>query len=383
MIRFYVGIGDLITTIRNRLLNIELLKAVNKLMRDLMSEDIKGDFLQPNRKLPGSSSIETKPVFVYTDIIGPRMIGDFYCSKTELDIFDEKCSQTVIKNNKVVKYKPITSVDNDAHLELFCPEDGHRLQPKRFTNLFSVTDLCKNNRMAFTLSKRHFSSFLRCTTRGTQTTASYYPFRLYALSTNYANGLGKVELEEVNPHLRGGGGGNHLGKTTPSSPNRDSNLDLPVLSRRVTPKEQKYYFVQASDTTKLCNPEKEEWNAVSNLQIVDTIHQAAEKGGECNWASEVLIGLSGVIDQLAEEGCYHRFCYQGCQIFGACEPATSGKVINSLDYCESSALDHADTEVGKALSYGRYEWIDSPPFLVAQARMTQQSANDKATGESA
>nr|CAD7197161.1 unnamed protein product [Timema douglasi] len=42
-----------------------------------------------------------------------------------------------------------------------------------------------------------------------------------------------VELEEVNPHLRGGKVENHLGKTTPSSPDRDSNLDLPVLSSRV------------------------------------------------------------------------------------------------------------------------------------------------------
>nr|CAD7265632.1 unnamed protein product [Timema shepardi] len=42
--------------------------------------------------------------------------------------------------------------------------------------------------------------------------------------------LGKVELEEVNPHLRGGRVENHLGKTTPSSPDRDSNLDIPVLS---------------------------------------------------------------------------------------------------------------------------------------------------------
>nr|CAD7432512.1 unnamed protein product [Timema monikensis] len=50
------------------------------------------------------------------------------------------------------------------------------------------------------------------------------------LSTNYANG--KVELEEVNPHLRVGRVENHLGKTTPSSPDRDSNLDLPVLSSR-------------------------------------------------------------------------------------------------------------------------------------------------------
>nr|CAD7397345.1 unnamed protein product [Timema poppensis] len=65
-------------------------------------------------------------------------------------------------------------------------------------------------------------------------TAAYYPFGLYALSTNYSNGLGigKVELEEVNPHLRGWRVENHLGKTTPSSPDRDSNLDLPVLSTR-------------------------------------------------------------------------------------------------------------------------------------------------------
>nr|CAD7434746.1 unnamed protein product [Timema monikensis] len=38
--------------------------------------------------------------------------------------------------------------------------------------------------------------------------------------------------EEVNPHLRGGRVENHLGKTTPSSPDRDANLDLPVLSSR-------------------------------------------------------------------------------------------------------------------------------------------------------
>nr|CAD7258623.1 unnamed protein product [Timema shepardi] len=45
-------------------------------------------------------------------------------------------------------------------------------------------------------------------------------------------GIGKVEIEEVNPHLRGGKVENRLGKTTPSSPDRDSNLDLPFLSSR-------------------------------------------------------------------------------------------------------------------------------------------------------
>nr|CAD7425884.1 unnamed protein product [Timema monikensis] len=37
---------------------------------------------------------------------------------------------------------------------------------------------------------------------------------------------------DVNPHLRGGRVENHLGKTTPILPDRDSNLDLPVLSSR-------------------------------------------------------------------------------------------------------------------------------------------------------
>nr|CAD7453372.1 unnamed protein product [Timema tahoe] len=41
--------------------------------------------------------------------------------------------------------------------------------------------------------------------------------------------LERLNLEEVNPHLRGARVDNHLGKTTPSSPDRDSNLDLPVL----------------------------------------------------------------------------------------------------------------------------------------------------------
>nr|CAD7570374.1 unnamed protein product [Timema californicum] len=52
------------------------------------------------------------------------------------------------------------------------------------------------------------------------------------LQRSHGLGIGKAELEEVNPHLRGGRVENHLGKTTPSSPDRDSNLDLPVLNSR-------------------------------------------------------------------------------------------------------------------------------------------------------
>ncbi|CAG2055255.1 unnamed protein product, partial [Timema podura] len=41
--------------------------------------------------------------------------------------------------------------------------------------------------------------------------------------------LGRLNIDEVNQHLRGGRVKNYLGKTTPSSPERDLNLNLPVL----------------------------------------------------------------------------------------------------------------------------------------------------------
>ncbi|CAG2054621.1 unnamed protein product [Timema podura] len=43
-------------------------------------------------------------------------------------------------------------------------------------------------------------------------------------------GFGEVDVEEMNLHLRGRRVENHLGKTTPSSPERDLNLDLPILA---------------------------------------------------------------------------------------------------------------------------------------------------------
>nr|CAD7395730.1 unnamed protein product [Timema cristinae] len=60
---------------------------------------------------------------------------------------------------------------------------------------------------------------------------------------NHKSRIGKVELEEVNPHLRGGRVENHLRKTTPSSPDRESNLDLPVLSSRAQHDKRKKLFI--------------------------------------------------------------------------------------------------------------------------------------------
>nr|CAD7411941.1 unnamed protein product [Timema poppensis] len=62
------------------------------------------------------------------------------------------------------------------------------------------------------------------------------------LATDAAK-LFDVELEEVNPHLHGGRAENHLRKTTPSSPDRDSNLDLPYLNSRAQHDMRVYWFL--------------------------------------------------------------------------------------------------------------------------------------------
>nr|CAD7420199.1 unnamed protein product [Timema poppensis] len=63
-----------------------------------------------------------------------------------------------------------------------------------------------------------------------------------------------VELEEVNPHLRGGRVENHIGKTTPSSPDRDLNLDLPVLSSRAQHEEHWVFLPEPPIRNKLVLP---------------------------------------------------------------------------------------------------------------------------------
>nr|CAD7410869.1 unnamed protein product [Timema poppensis] len=62
--------------------------------------------------------------------------------------------------------------------------------------------------------------------------------------------LTEVELEEVNTHLRGGRVENNLGKTTPSSPDRDSNLDLPALSSRAQHDKRDLENITAASTNR-------------------------------------------------------------------------------------------------------------------------------------
>nr|CAD7262768.1 unnamed protein product [Timema shepardi] len=101
-------------------------------------------------------------------------------------------------------------------------------------------------------------------------TASYYPFGLYALNTNYSNGLviGKVELEEVNPHLRGGRVENHLGKHHPPVHLTEIQTSIsPVLSSRAAQHDKRVSQLRHRDTLPTTSKSRKERTAFTKQQI--------------------------------------------------------------------------------------------------------------------
>nr|CAD7394639.1 unnamed protein product [Timema cristinae] len=70
-----------------------------------------------------------------------------------------------------------------------------------------------------------------------------------AVELNTTSALANYATEEVNPHLRGGRVENHLGNPPASSPNRDSNLDLSVLSSRAQHKRDLVKLTNSSEQT--------------------------------------------------------------------------------------------------------------------------------------
>nr|CAD7401398.1 unnamed protein product [Timema cristinae] len=80
-----------------------------------------------------------------------------------------------------------------------------------------------------------------------------------------------VELEEVNPHLRGGRVENHLGKKTSSSPDRDLNLNLPVLSSRAQHDKRKTAPASVQTRTGASPPEQSNTNTVNVLPTNETV----------------------------------------------------------------------------------------------------------------
>nr|CAD7262405.1 unnamed protein product [Timema shepardi] len=88
-----------------------------------------------------------------------------------------------------------------------------------------------------------------------------------------------VELEEVNPHLRGEKVENHLGKTTPSSPDRDSSLDLPVLSSRAPTRQAQSCIIGYQDAVCDVNIVAGKWWGPRGKQPVIVIHGWQDNAG--------------------------------------------------------------------------------------------------------
>nr|CAD7404245.1 unnamed protein product [Timema cristinae] len=110
----------------------------------------------------------------------------------------------------------------------------------------SLTDVAKNRRMNYEYDEERRKvmgdNVKPPPVHQTEIRTSISPSSAVELNTtsalaNYANEagalheLGRLNLEEVNLHLRGGRMENHLGNTNPISP-EDSDLNLPVLSSR-------------------------------------------------------------------------------------------------------------------------------------------------------
>nr|CAD7263438.1 unnamed protein product [Timema shepardi] len=90
-----------------------------------------------------------------------------------------------------------------------------------------------------------------------------------------------VEIDEVNPHLRGGRVENHLGKTTPISPNRDSNPISPSSAVELnTTSALANYATEAEPSQKFCTPlslgAKENERRVCSLNGCESMNEGPE-----------------------------------------------------------------------------------------------------------
>nr|CAD7395016.1 unnamed protein product [Timema cristinae] len=112
-----------------------------------------------------------------------------------------------------------------------------------------------------------------------------------------------VHPKEVNPHLRGGRVENHLGKTTPSSPDRDSNLDLPVLSSRAQHKRCIRGKAGVSNVSSCVSPLSSHVQDVcSASRLLTRAHMFVASSGQRPASVAKLANALDVLSSTAEDG---------------------------------------------------------------------------------
>nr|CAD7575918.1 unnamed protein product [Timema californicum] len=192
-----------------------------------------------------STLIRTKRTSVASIGVGDRICHPFYRSQSIADL--AQLAGTSDKQ-RVVDVVSLTALEFRLLCALPEAESGQAFQPLLWLNRCTTfagaievltsrasPDVLHSLGQLRYLDPGHSVQFLdNPAGNGTSGSPSVSPQANYTDKAVAAIRIGKVELEEVNPHLRGGRMENHLGKTTPSSPNRDSNLDLPVLSSRAS-----------------------------------------------------------------------------------------------------------------------------------------------------
>lgn len=82
---------------------------------------------------------------------------------------------------------------------------------------------------------------------------------------------------------------------------------------------------RCSDSNKLRNPSREVWSEVSTIELVGSLRNFTAQRGSCVWAQEVERRLAGVIDLVAANGRYHRYCYSRYQVPGSSKPGEETK----------------------------------------------------------
>nr|CAD7573515.1 unnamed protein product [Timema californicum] len=169
---------------------------------------------------------------------------------TEDLLFDESCIHCLENNMELIDFEDLKYIFEIALSVIENTSDVERCERLKFLvlNAFKLLDIKSQLLILCPFLKKHGlkSVFL---TKSFNVTLTEVLNKAVAASEEEEND--RVELEDVNPHLCGGRVENHLGKTTPSSPDRDSNLDLPVLSGRAQ-HDKRHLNVLLSDCACLC-----------------------------------------------------------------------------------------------------------------------------------
>nr|CAD7571517.1 unnamed protein product [Timema californicum] len=151
--------------------------------------------------------------------------------KRELSNYCETYTETVLEYTSFTKV-PISTQTNKVVPAKKHDDDSHLYQP--------LTSKKKWIELRLTQNRNHAETIVR---NGWRPKPAGRLVLIRSFSTEEVNNLStgvhmygkdfkelrRLNIEEVNPHLCGGRVENLLGKTTSSSPERDSNHDLPVL----------------------------------------------------------------------------------------------------------------------------------------------------------